>query len=548
MATQTLCSFNMAASTVSSTSHTESGDASAPLKQAEKPILAATRPPLPASPDKGSPASPYKGSGTASDPYLVEFLKADPENPRNFSPARKWFIIFLVTMSVFAVTITSSAYSGSADELLARFHCSREVFALGIALYVLGFAVGPALWAPLSELYGRQILFTTTMFAVTAMVAGTAGANSMAAVLVLRFFAGMFGASPLTNAGGVIADMFSASGRGLAMIFFCCAPFLGPVLGPIMGGFISENVGWRWVQGVCAILLGVVAIVGSLFIPETYGPVLLSRKAASLSKVGKPHISVLEKENGHVKPAQVFTKALVRPWVLLFREPIVFFAATYLAIIYGIAYMFLPALPIVYQQVRGWDEGIGSLAFLGLAGGMLAGVVYAMVDDKYRYQKLGKAATPESRLPPGAVGAVALPIGLFAFAWTNAPGIHWAASVILSAPFGFGCVLVFLCCLNYLIDSYAIYAASVLGASAMLRSFVGTAFPLFTSQMFHNLGIHWASSIPAFLTLICVPFPFVMYKYGEKIRMKCTYSQEAALLLAKLQAESNDAARTSSPV
>lgn len=68
---------------------------------------------------------------------------------------------------------------------------------------------------------------------------------------------------------------------------------------------------------------------------------------------------------------------------------------------------------------------------------------------------------------------------MFAFAWTNSPSMHWSASIILSTPFGFGCVLVFSSCLNYLIDSFTIYAASVLAAGAMLRSFFGAAFPLF---------------------------------------------------------------------
>jgi hypothetical protein len=98
-------------------------------------------------------------------------------------------------------------------------------------------------------------------------------------------------------------------------------------------------------------------------------------------------------------------------------------------------------------------------------------------------------------------------------------------------------VLVFISCITYLLDSYTIYAASVLAAGAMLRALFGATFPLFTDQMFHNLGIHWASSIPAFLTVACLPFPFVMYKYGAALRMKCKYAQEAAVLMERMQAE-----------
>jgi hypothetical protein len=76
-----------------------------------------------------------------------------------------------------------------------------------------------------------------------------------------------------------------------------------------------------------------------------------------------------------------------------------------------------------------------------------------------------------------------------------------------------------------------IYAASVLAAGSMLRSLFGAAFPLFTTQMYTSLGDQWASSIPAFLVLACVPIPFLFYKYGPKIRSKCKYASEAAKML-----------------
>ncbi|KAL2150162.1 hypothetical protein VTH82DRAFT_7838 [Thermothelomyces myriococcoides] len=499
----------------------------------------ALRPPTPShqSRDNAASSPPYEGKGTASDPYVVEFAKNDPTNPMNFSETRKWFITSIVTLSVFAITLTSSAYSASAQQIQAEFGADSEMFALGIALFVLGFAVGPAFWAPLSELYGRQILFIISHAVMTAFVGATAGCKNMASLLVFRFLAGTFGASPLTNAGGVIADLFPISQRGLASSIFATAPFMGPVLGPVLGGYVTITIGWRWVQGICCIFVGVVFVAGTLLLPETYAPVLLHRRAKSLSQAtGAFYISVIEKERGDVTMSDVFATTLKRPWVLLFLEPIVLIASIYLSILYGTIYMFFGAFPIVYQENRGWDAGSGSLAFLGLAVGMLLGLLYTINDNK-RYNKLGDTATPESRLPPAMIGAVALPIGMFAFAWTNYPSIHWSASIILAAPFGFGTVLVFISILVYLLDSYTIYAASVLAAGAMLRALFGFAFPMFTVHMYHNLGIHWATSIPAFLTLACLPFPFVMYKYGPQIRMKCKYAHEAAVLIARLQTE-----------
>jgi MFS family permease len=380
---------------------------------------------------------------------------------------------------------------------------------------------------------------------MVAFLGGSAGSQNVATLLILRFFAGTFGGSPLVNSGGTISDLFPPAQRGLALTIYCVAPFLGPILGPIVGGFVSESVGWRWVQGVCVIFIGVVGILGIVFIPETYGPVLLQRRTRQLAKAdGKIYVSILEKNQGKKLPSEVFKRALFRPWVFLFLEPIVLIASVYMAIIYGTVYMFMGAMPIVYNEDRGWSVGIGGLAFLGIAVGIISGLVYAIWDNNSRYMKLfaAKSANPESRLPPAIVGGVALPIGMFAFAWTNDPSIHWSVSIILSAPFGFGCVLVILPIMNYLIDTYTIYAASVLAAAAIFRSVVGAVFPLFTTQMYHNLGIHWASSIPAFLTLLCIPFPLIMYRYGEAVRMKCKYSFEAAEMMRKMQLQQTAAA------
>ncbi|KAF3940002.1 hypothetical protein ABW19_dt0203083 [Dactylella cylindrospora] len=487
----------------------------------------------------------FPGSGTEEDPYRVEYIPNDPRNPMLFAQWIKWTITMVVAFATLAIAFVSSAYSGGMQQIMEDFQCSSTVAILGISLFVLGFTVGPLFWAPLSEILGRQRLFFVTYAALTAFNAGAAGANSVETLLVLRFFAGAFGSSPLTNAGGVIADMFPASERGLAMAIFAAAPFMGPVLGPIVGGFLGESAGWRWVQGLLAIFSGFTWLLMAFGVPETYSPLLLQKRAISLSNLtGKVYVSKLEAENGKVNLKEAYKTALSRPWILLFREPIVLIVSVYMSIIYGTLYMLFAAYPIVYQQTRGWSQGIGGLPFLGVAVGMLAAVVYSIADNK-RYiriseEKFSGFAPPEQRLPPALVGCVCIPIGLFWFAWTNSPDIHWFASVAAGAPFGFGMVMVFLSIFNYLIDSYTIFAASVLAANAVLRSTFGAVFPLFTGYMYRDLGNSWASSVPAFLALLCVPAPFLFYRYGDRIRVKCKYAGKAADFMRRIQQSATD--------
>lgn len=290
-----------------------------------------------------------------------------------------------------------------------------------------------------------------------------------------------------------------------------------------------------------AALTGVTWIILCLFLPETYAPVLLRKRAEKLSELnGKIYRSRLDLDKGKATTTQMLKTALSRPWILLFREPIVFLCSTYMAVVYGTLYMLFDAYPIVFQEVRGWGEGVGGLAFLGVLVGMLLATVYTFLDN-IKYARLCRETPgrlpPEYRLSVAIVGSFSLPIGLFWFAWTNSPSIHWMSSIAAGAPFGFGMVLVFLGIMNYLVDSYVIFAASVLAANSAMRSTFGAIFPLFTTYMYRNLGIHWASCVPAFLSLACVPFPIVFYYYGPRIRQRCTFAAEADQFMERLTAK-----------
>lgn len=483
----------------------------------------------------------YPGSGTPEDPYLISWIPNDPRDPMQFSAASKCGITFLVSLTTLAVALASSAYTGALIEVMAEFHISEEVFILGISLFVLGFAVGPVIWSPLSEHFGRrsvQIISATTL---TAFLAGAAGSQNIETLLILRFFAASLGSAPMAVPGGVIADIFPAATRGLAGGLWAVAPFLGPTIGPLIGGFLSESAGWRWVHGLLAIFSGVVWIAVIFLVPETYAPILLRKRAAKLERItGKVYRSSMDKtQTGNTLRKDLMT-ALSRPWVLLFKEPIVFFLSLYMAIIYGILYLFFAAIPIVFQQSRGWSEGKGGLAFLGILVGIILSVPMTVFNFFQYVKKAIKAAPnllpPETRLPDSFLAAIVLPIGLFWFAWTNSPSVHWMAPIAAGVPFGYGMLMVFIPFYIYLIDAYTIYAASVLAANSMLRSAFGAAFPLFTTYMFDDLGLHWAASIPAFLALACVPMPFFFYIYGARIRAKCHYSAESTAFVQKLMA------------
>ncbi|KAK4147511.1 uncharacterized protein C8A04DRAFT_24765 [Dichotomopilus funicola] len=74
------------------------------------------------------------------------------------------------------------------------------------------------------------------------------------------------------------------------------------------------------------------------------------------------------------------------------------------------------------------------------------------------------------------------------------------------------------------VDAYPRYAASALASNALVRCTFAAAFPLFGIQMYQSLGFQWATGLLAFITLALMPFPYIFFRYGKKIRAKSRYA------------------------
>lgn len=223
----------------------------------------------------------------------------------------------------------------------------------------------------------------------------------------------------------------------------------------------------------------------------------------------------------------IVVRYLLRPIQMLMLEPILLCVSIYLALIYGILYLTFEAYPVSFQEVRGWtNAGVAALPFLGILVGVILGSILIMAITKTRFaRKLKKhgRVVPEERLPPMIIASVLLPAGLFWFGWTSNPHVSWVPQVIAGVPIGLGILVIFMQGLNYIIDVYMMFANSAIAANTLLRSGVGGAFPLFAVQMYHKLGVNWASSLLGFLTAAMVPIPILFFFYGAKLRAMSRY-------------------------
>ncbi|ETS63216.1 hypothetical protein PaG_03002 [Moesziomyces aphidis] len=451
----------------------------------------------------------------------------DSENPFTWTRAYRWYLTMLAGLLVLNSTFTSSAPSGVIPQLEAQFGFGREVAVLSLSIFVAGYCLGPLLWGPLSEQYGRRPVFIGAMLVYTCFNIGCALSKNTGSILVFRFLAGTFAASPLTNSGGVIADLWDAKTRGIALSLFSLAPFAGPALGPIVSGFIAvSGTSWRWLFWVCTIFSGVCLVLVIFTLPETYAPIILLKKARRIRKETNDERYKAPIELVSIEWKDRLNKTLLKPFIMLGQEPMLLVMTFYLSFVYGVVYLLFEAFPIVFSVGHGFNAGISGVMFVPFFLGGCAAVAlyvayfnpkYARLADKLKEEGVNRVP-PEERLYPIMLAGPCLVIAFFWFGWTSYPSISFWSPMMAGSLIGFGVLFCFLGVFNYLIDVYLANAASALAANTVCRSAAGFGFPLFATQMFEALNPRWASTLLGFVALVMVPVPFLLYKWGPKIR------------------------------
>ena len=388
-------------------------------------------------------------------------------------------------------------------------------------------------WAPISELYGRRLSLLPGVFGLGLFSIGTATSQNATSVFLTRFFGGVFGSAPVSNAAAALGDLYDQETRGTAVAFYAVAVVGGPTLGPIIGAavLVNPHMGWRWTEYILAILTFTIWTVGLIFLPETYPPVLLKRKAARLrSSTGNtayyhPHESI------KLSFRSIITKHLSRPLIMLLTEPTVTFLALYASFVYALLYTTLEVFPLVFQHHRHWPPLTASLSFLPLFIGVLAAVAINL-GNQHRYIRISRAhhgrPVPEARMPPVALGGLLFTTGLFWFGFTAEPSPHhhWILPLLAASFIGAGFNTIFQQCVNFLIDTYTPsgYAASAVSANTLLRSVLAAGLPLASRPMFRNMGVPGAMSVLGGLAGAAVPLPFVFMRYGERMRRRSRWA------------------------
>jgi DHA1 family multidrug resistance protein-like MFS transporter len=328
----------------------------------------------------------------------------------------------MVCCGTFVASFDSGLFAAGASKAAKEFHVSSEVGNLGTSLYILGFASGPLIWAPASELIGRRWPLCIGMFGCSIFTIAAATAKDIQTLVICRFFGGIFGASPLSIVPAVLADMYGVVYRGVAISLYSLAVFIGPLVSPFIGGFISASyLGWRWTLYIPAIMGFTNTAFLLLFLDETYAPFVLVKKAVKLRERSDNWAIHADQEKLEFDLHKVLRDYFTLPLKMLVTEPILLLVTLYMSFIYGLVYALLGAYPYVFQDTYGMPEGVNGLPIIGIAIGVVLALLFILSQHGSYVKKLqanGNKSVPEWRLFPAIVGGFVFAGGLFW--WVNA--------------------------------------------------------------------------------------------------------------------------------
>ncbi|KAL2013984.1 hypothetical protein VTN00DRAFT_1509 [Thermoascus crustaceus] len=373
----------------------------------------------------------------------------DPMNPRNWPFAKRLACTLVISLIGGVVGFASSIDSAALPQGMEAFGVSDVAEFLATGIFLIGFGTGALISGPFSETLGRNPVYIGTLAIYMLFIMGAGLAPNLGTQLVCRFFAGLFGSTPLVCAGGSLSDLWTPIERVYAFPIFACSAFVGP--------------------------------------PETYHPVLLKWKAQHLRRLtgDKRYRAAIEVRQttflyrlGH---------ALYRPFLLLFREPIIILVALYLTVIYIILSTFLTGYTFIFTDTYHFSQGLTGVCFVGISIGVfLAGLLIPLAMKLLKRDLARALERGQTRPPPET-------------------RLYFAIY-------------------QYVIDSYEEYAASALASVTLIRYVAAGAMIEVSLPFYKNLGVAWTLTILGALSALLVPVPYVFFKFGPAIRKRSHYA------------------------
>ena len=445
------------------------------------------------------------------------------QSPFAWPTWKKMVILSTPFLAGLLAAYSAGAYALASEPLCEEWQITSTEFNLGITVYVVGFAIAPMILAPVSEAYGRYWVFIGAAVVFFLGTVGCAVTDSLAGMIVSRFFTGNGSSIFATLTGGVVSDIYHKEDRNTPMALYAAAIISGTGFGPLFSGIIVDRLGWQWIFYIQLITIGSTGVAILLLFQETRSNVVLKTKCDALNKlVGSRAAMKFQPQIAEQKlHISVIYRSFAFPLGLLTSEAVVFCFSLWVSFGWAILYMQFTSIGITFRDVYNFSSTqVGAVYTAVVAGGLIAATLAIVQDAVTRRIWPQRMATPEGRLIAPCIQSILLPVGLFWFGWTARPDISWISPTLAIGSCTMGVFSIYLAVFNYLADTYGRYASSAQAAQSMCRNLLAGIFPLFTHIMLRNLTYKGSGSLLGGISLLLTVIPWLLSFYGQRIRAR----------------------------
>nr|POF04486.1 efflux pump atb [Quercus suber] len=404
---------------------------------------------------------------------------SDPLSPKNKTALRKWCIVLIGSSCALCVTCASALYTSTYRQLEQEFHVSREVATLGLTTFVVGLGLGPMILSPLSEFYGRRIIYLCAFGMFFIWLIPCAVANNIATMLVARFFDGLAGSAFLSVAGGTVGDMFRREKLSAPMMVYTASPFIG-------GGRLYQSI-----DKLAVVLLD----LGDLGRAGMVIDILLRAGNICPCVVAtKSHqVAFRDWQFEMESPNRAAAEICGQDCALVVYTPLSAFdpRADGAQLVLDVSHTARSSLSILWhkpwiQRVANWIDFLGNICGNDHRSLLRSTMAEERAWDLATVSDLPwltfcvvlETCTEQQWCQRAGVSIAAINPVL--------GGLHFPVPIVFSVLFGLGNIFFFGGCFTFLVECYPLYAASALAANSFARSSFAAGFPLFGVQMYES--------------------------------------------------------------
>jgi MFS family permease len=407
----------------------------------------------------------------------------------------------------------------------------KSASVLLVTVWELGEAAGPLLIAPLSEIYGRYIIFNVAniVFILATILSALSQTSNM--FIFTRFLTGFAVASNVLNPA-IIGDIFKSEERASGMSLIMLAPLLGGAIGPAISGAIAETLGWRNILYMAAIVAIICEIAFFTLLRETYKVPILQRRAARLREETKNESLRCAFEvdgKSDVVGWAALRTAITRPVIVLVDSLVLQIISIYGGVVFTLYYIMATTFPTILREVYGFSPAKIGSSFLMFSLGATCGIIICNLLVDRIYISLGKSrggvSIPEYRMPLLLVGSAILPFIVALYGW--APYAHWplAFMLISVALIGVLVIVIWVPLASYVVDAFGLYSASAMTMVLIFRCLASTVVPLAIPALTDKVGLGCCFLILAGVFVALIPLPLLITAYGKRWRSTSKYTK-----------------------